>query len=443
MQKQSTYFLRSKIMRVPSLMLAVVGLAVCTFGQTLDRIERERAKNILNAVRNEIKGNYYDPKFGGVDLEAKFKAAGEKLDMATSLGQSFGIIAQAVLELNDSHTTFYPPSRASKIEYGWRMQMFGDSCFVTAVQPGSDAEKQGLKIGDQVLSVESFKPTRKDLWKMNYYYNAISPRQGLNVKVLSPGAAEPRTLNVASKVTRMKTVLNLEDLIREFEIDSGERIEHRFVKIGSTSVWKMPTFAIPPESIDEIMSSRISGAQNLILDLRNNGGGYVVTLERLAGYFVDKETKIADLKGRKEMKPQMAKPKGKGGFAGRVVVLVDSKSGSASEILARFLQLNGRGVVIGDQSAGAVMQSRGVAMELGVDSVIPYGMNLTNADVIMTDGVSLEHIGVTPQLKMVPTAADLAAKRDPVMAAALQLLGHELSAEQAGQMFPFKWDADN
>ncbi len=62
---------------------------------------------------------------------------------------------------------------------------------------------------------------------------------------------------------------------------------------------------------DGIMNGRISQSANLILDLRGNGGGYVATLEQLAGYFVDKDTKIADLKGRKEMKPLMAKFKGK------------------------------------------------------------------------------------------------------------------------------------
>lgn len=45
--------------------------------------------------------------------------------------------------------------------------------------------------------------------------------------------------------------------------------------------------------------------------------------------------------------------------------------------------------------------------------------------------------------KIVPTGADLAASRDPALAAALQLLGHELTADQAGKIFPFKWDPDN
>lgn len=431
-----------------SLLKAAVIFAAILFGintsfaQTLGRIDRGRAKDMLNAVKNEIKDKYYDPTFRGIDLETRFKVAEEKIDKATSLGQAFGIIAQAVLELNDSHTTFYPPSRAATVEYGWRTQMIGKKCFVIAVKPKSDAEKQGLKVGDEVLSIEGFPPIRKEKWKMDYYYNALSPRSGLTLKVQSPGAEEPRELSLASKVSQQKAVMTLQDLFREIELDSAKSVEHRFVKVGNTMVWKMPTFSIEPGSIDGIMQGRVSQSANLILDLRGNGGGYVVTLEQLAGYFVDKDTKIADLKGRKELKPQMAKTRGQNVYKGKLIVLVDANSGSASEIFARFVQIEQRGVVIGDRSAGAVMQSRGVPMELGVNSIVPYGMNMTHADVIMTDGKSLEHVGVAPQLEILLTGADLAAQRDTVLAGALELLGQTITPEQAGKFFPYKWIED-
>lgn len=415
------------------------GFVTPVFGQ-FDRIEKSRAKDMLKAIKKSLKEDYFDDKFKGVDIEARFKAAEEKVETATSIGQAFGIIAQAVLELNDSHTKFYPPSRAAKVDYGWRMQMVGDKCFVIAVRPKSDAEKQGLKPGDEVVQIEGFRPSRKDLWKINYYYNAISPRTGLNVKVKAPGQADIRELNIASKVTQMKARLNLEDLIREFELDTGGGITHRFFKLGSTMVWKLPSFTTAPETVDEIMQSRIKGSQNLILDLRGNGGGYVVTLERLAGYFVEKDTEIATLKGRKPMKPQMAKAMGKDGYAGKLIILIDSNSGSASEIFARFMQLQQRGVVIGDVSAGAVMQSRYVPMELGADSTVPYGISVTNADVLMSDGVSIEHVGVTPHLQMFPTAEDLAGRRDPILAAAFKLFGQEISPDDAGKIFPAEWE---
>lgn len=422
-----------------AVLLAALTLTLNASAQGLDRIQRERAKDMLNAVKNEIKDKYYDPAFKGIDLDAKFKDAEGKLDKATSLGQSFGIIAQAVLELNDSHTTFYPPSRNGRVDYGWWMQMIGDKCFVTAVRPKSDAEKKGLKPGDQILSIEGFRPNRKEMWKINYYYGVLSPRRSLTLLVQSPDGKEPREIIIEAKLTPFKSILNIEDLIREFEINQGSGVEHRFVKVGSTIVWDMPSFITEPALIDNIMQGKVSKANNLVLDLRGNGGGYVVTLERLAGYFVDKDTKIADLKGRKEFKPQMAKTKGNDTYKGKIIVLIDSNSGSASEIFARFIQLEKRGVVLGDRSAGAVMMSRGVPMEMGADSLTVYGMNMTMADVIMTDGKSLEHVGVTPDELTLMTGADLAVQSDPVLAYALQLLGEKVSPEDAGKYFPIKW----
>lgn len=93
-------------------------------------------------------------------------------------------------------------------------------------------------------------------------------------------------------------------------------------------------------------------------------------------------------------------------------------------------------MVLGDVSAGAVMQSRGVGFDAGSATVINYGMNLTNADVIMSDGKSLEHIGVTPDELIIPSGKDLAERNDPVLARALELAGSPLGAEIAGKIFP-------
>lgn len=426
-----------------SIILGILIFSAITpcFAQSFSSLERGRLKDMLKAVKNAIKENYYDTKYKGLDLDALAKVAEEKLNKATSQGQGLGIIAQFVMELNDSHTRFFPPELATKFEYGWKMQMFGDKCFISAVKAKSDAEKQGLKVGDEVLAIEGFRPNRKELWKINYYYNVLSPRTGINFRVRSPHDEQPRDLNIATKVSPGKATLNIQDLYRRYELSQDETIENRFATINNTIIWKLPSFMIEPEAINSIMMGRINKASDLILDLRDNGGGYVVTLQELAGYFVDKDTKIADLQGRKVMEPQLAKTKGVNKFKGRIIVLINSRSASASEIFARFLQINERGVVIGDQSAGAVMQSKGYPMEIGGDSIIRYGMNMTNADVIMTDGKSIEHVGVTPQILMVPSGDDLANQRDPVLSAALQLLDQKLSPEEAGKLFPpAKWD---
>ena len=91
--------------------LSPLSLRSSASAQTFDRIERERARDMLSAVKDDIKKNYYDATFRGIDVDARFKAADEKMKQATSLGQSLGIIAQALLDFNDSHLFFAPPAR--------------------------------------------------------------------------------------------------------------------------------------------------------------------------------------------------------------------------------------------------------------------------------------------------------------------------------------------
>jgi C-terminal processing protease CtpA/Prc len=85
------------------------------------------------------------------------------------------------------------------------------------------------------------------------------------------------------------------------------------------------------------------------------------------------------------------------------------------------------------------MESKRYSYQVGLGTVSFYGASITDADIIMTDGKSLENIGVNPDEVVLPTAADLANDRDPVLAHAAQLAGVRLSPEAAGKMFPYEW----
>jgi len=179
--------------------------------------------------------------------------------------------------------------------------------------------------------------------------------------------------------------------------------------------------------------------QALILDMRGNPGGAIETLKYLLGGTFEKEVKIGKRTRRKELKPEVAKSRGRSAFTGKIIVLVDSESASASEMFARIVQLEKRGSVIGDRSAGSVMEARHYTHQVGVDIVLFYGTSITESDLIMTDGKSLEHAGVTPDEVVLPSAADLASGRDPVLAYAAGRLGVKLTPEDAGKMFPYEW----
>lgn len=396
---------------------------------------------MLNSIKAEIKSRYYDPGFRGLDLDERFQEAEEKIKGATSISQIFGIIGQTVADLDDSHTRFIPPVRASRTDYGWQMQMIGQKCYVIAVRPGSDAEAKGLRVGDQIFSINKYEPTRDNLWKMQYAYYTLRPQTSIELVVQSPGG-ESRQLEVASKVNIGKMLLrwdlDIYDLIRESE---GEARLHRhryYSESADVFIWKMPQFNLSDREVDDVMG-RVARSKALILDLRGNGGGYVTTLERMIGNVFDQDIKIGDMKRRNETKPWIAKTRGDKTFKGQLIVLVDSRSASASEIFARVVQLEKRGRVIGDRTAGAVMVSRVYPHHTGVDQVAYYGVSVTDADILMTDGQSLEHVGITPDQLLLPSAANLAAQRDPVLFRAATLAGLNIEPEKIGALFPIEW----
>lgn len=427
------------------LILLLVGLPASVRAQKVSRFEKERGQLMLRVVKDDLKQNYYDPKYRGMDLDARFKAADDKIKEATSIGQIFGIIAQTLLDLNDSHTVFLPPARAFRFEYGWQVQMVGDVAYVVAVKPGSDAEAKGLSLGDRVVGVDGVALSRENLWIFKYLYNALRPQPGMRLLVMKPDGKQEQ-IDVMAKVVQGKRVLNLTgsdggvdffDLIRDSEHASRLR-RHRYIESGSLFIWKMPQFDMSKSEVDDFVNKFRNG-KSLLLDLRGNGGGYEETLLRLLANSFDRDVKVYDLKSRKEQKPVIAKTRGSDSFTGKLVVLIDSESGSASEVFARMVQLEKRGTVIGDTSAGAVMRSRSYDHQLGQDTVVPFGVSITNADLIMTDGKSLEGVGVVPDEIKVPTAADLAAKRDPVLSYAASLLGVTITPEKAGAFFPIEW----
>jgi C-terminal processing protease CtpA/Prc len=160
---------------------------------------------------------------------------------------------------------------------------------------------------------------------------------------------------------------------------------------------------------------------------------------RLIGNVFDHDVKVGDIKRRKETKPLVAKSRGNDAFKGQLTVLIDSESGSAAEVFARVVQLEKRGTVVGDRSMGAVMRSRVYGHALGADTAIFYAASITDADIIMTDGQSLEHVGVKPDVLLLPNAKNLAAGRDPVMSYAATLLGVTLDPAKAAELAQFEW----
>jgi carboxyl-terminal processing protease len=404
--------------------------------------DRERARTMLSDVADAIRKNYYDPKYRSLDLNALEKSARGQIDQATSFNQMLGIIAWFTQNLNDTHTYFIPPQHAFKLDYGWRMQMVGDRCLVTRIRPGTDAEKKGLKSGDTVISINGSAPTRETLPKIGYVFDVLRPQPGLRLLLKSPDGTQ-RTVDIQASIkpTRreIKNYNEWMDEVRDAERTVALYKRKSQLAGNDILIWKLKDFDLNAKGAENVVNEAV-GRKALILDLRGNPGGSAEAVLRMIGHFFEQDIKVAEIRSRKKLDlPPVGKGGGSKAFVGKLIVLVDSDSASASEILARAVQLEKRGQIIGDRTAGAVMTSEYFPMRSGLNHTIFYGASVTVADLIMKDGNSLEHTGVTPDEVVLPTPEDLANARDPVLAHAVEIAGGKITAEEAGKLFPYEW----
>ena len=397
-------------------------------------------REMLRQVRETLERHYFDTTYGGRSLDELFGVGERRLAIAKSTSDVASAIALPLLDLEDSHTLFVPPPRANRIDYGVDMAVVGDRVLVVGVAPGSDAAAQGVTPGEEVLTLNSLEPSRATLWKIRYVLTQLRPQASLILKLRGLEGAE-RTVTARARVTQRPQVVDLEfalhDLQREFDA-AKELIKNRVHALGSDIlIWKMAAFTDDTGELDRMMR-RARGFKSLILDVRGNGGGAIIGLQRLASHFFDSAITIARAVDRKGTRDLMTKPP-REPFAGRVIVITDSASASASEMFARVVQLQKRGTVIGDRTAGAVMESIVVPFASGMARVTFYAMSVTVADVLMSDGQRLERVGVTPDETVLPTNEDLRSNRDPVLARAVTLAGGSLTPEAAAKVFPTVW----
>lgn len=340
-------------------------------------------------------------------------------------------IAAALDSLNDSHTYLIPPRSIYRLERDWTVQVIGERCFVTRVRPNGNAGNRGVKPGDQVVTINGYRIGRSNLSRIEFAFNILRPLPQLNL-TLRDAQGQERQVSLEDRFsTRML-----------FRDDWWALQRIRIAEYGDDLVIaQVPSFMFDQVEVNKLIS--VSRKHKvLILDLRENRGGQTEMLKALVGDLFDHDIKICDRVTRESTKPMLAKSNHHP-FDGKLFVLIDSMSASAAELLARVVQLEKRGVVIGDRSSGSVMEARKYSYKIAFDQATTvYGASITEANLIMIDGQSLEHVGVTPDEVAVASAADLASGRDPVLAHAAEMAGVRITPEDAGKIFPYQWPKD-
>jgi C-terminal processing protease CtpA/Prc len=415
--------------------LAALALAMPAAAQSI-ATNRQRGTQMLDQIREDLVQHYYDPTFGGLDLDDRVDRVRQRINTAQSLGEIFGLLASICIDLGDSHTVFVPPQRANDIDYGWTWRYVGDRALVSWVAGDSDARRDGLRVGDTVIDVAGYTLTRANERTVRYLLTSLRPQPQLQITVERDGTR--RSLTADARIRKRRRRLDLNNPFDRYLLRMREAManasrpkpKQKWIA-GGVLYWRLPDFFATAASIRG-QAGKLARARQVILDLRGNPGGDVAILQRVAGLFAPHATPVLVVRSRAGTDTLGAIGDGSP-FAGDVVVLVDSASGSSAEILARFLQQ--RGVrVVGDVTRGAVTGARLFEHTAGEGDIrVPFAVMVTVSDVLMPDGSPLERVGVRPDLLSLPTPDDLDRGADPVLATAAALLHVTLDPLRAGR----------
>jgi C-terminal processing protease CtpA/Prc len=414
-----------------------VQLVTAQTASQINAHDRELAQRILSQVHETLKHNYYDPSFHGVDIDARLSKYSAEIKSANTFQAAYRTIESFLIGLDDSHTIFIPPPNSNRVTYGFRIKMNGDQCFVTGLRPNSDAA-QKLRLGDQVLSLDGYTVNREDIWQIEYYLKFL-PRRLATDFTLRDNSGGVRKESVNAELEALPARRPASPSLSRMHLETWQHnIRSRSAEQDDVFFWKFASFNEEEGGIEHMLGEARKH-RALVLDLRDNSGGSQNNLVFVLGSLFNHDVTVGRAVTREETKPLAAKSRGRSAFTGQLVVLVDGRSASASEILARVVQIEKRGVVIGDRSAGSVMAARFFPLSVGMGNGFDYGVQVTVADLIMGDGKSLEHVGITPDEILLPSADDLATGRDPLLARAAALVGAKLDATSAGKLFPVEW----
>jgi carboxyl-terminal processing protease len=389
-----------------------------------DRFERGRFENILDVVSKDVQKNFYDPSMKGLDWKALTDQARQRIRNADHLGEMVAAISALLAQLHDSHTYFIPPGRTSKAIYGFEAKPFGNDILVYELDDAGPAAKAGLQMGDKILGVNQFNAQREDFFEMMRYVRFLNPTTEMELEVVR-GSGRPLTIRIPTKLEQRSRfmVWDYREMVERWDAQRQFYLYRNYD--GNVGYVKLRTFVVDPGEITSAMSkARDSSA--LILDLRENGGGYEAALTELLGYFADEPYEAGQSVSRGGTEPLKVK-------SGRtitlpLVILVDSASASASEIFARALQLRKRAVVIGDRTSGRVNRARLFWGKVGAYDMVAFATAVTVARLILRNGEGLENRGVTPDEFCIQTADDLRNTKDPCLDRARALLSRAGSA---------------
>lgn len=334
-----------------------------------------------------------------------------------------GAISGMMQALGDKHSSYMDPKDFQEANASLEGEYEGIGAYVdtttkyltiTSPMPGSPAEKAGLQPGDQVVAIDGEDMT------------------GVVAEVARTKVLGPQGTTVHLSILREGADKILEfDVVREkitLKSSTGKMLDNGIAYIQITTFGAKTT----PELLAALKDLMAQHPKGIILDLRNNGGGYLQTAVEVASQFVGDGVVLYEKYGDGSKTKYEIIP---GGMATDtnipMVVLINEGSASASEIVAGALQDYGRAKLVGVTSYG----------KGSVQNWIPLtgdngAVRITIAKWLTPKEHTIHEIGLTPDVYVTMTEDDYKAKRDPQLDAAVETLLSMLSGSPVPTSMP-------
>ena len=325
----------------------------------------------------------------------------------------FAVYANALTELYDPHTSYFSPRRAENFDINMSLSFDGigavlqtddEHTKIVRLVPAGPADKGGqLKPSDLIVGVgqDTEGPIENVIgWRLDEVVDLIRGPRDTYVRlevIPAKGKTDERRI-----IAIQRNQVKLEEQSAQSEIIEVEDTDGQLRKIGIIDI---PAFYIDFAALRRgdpdyksttrdvrklIKELEADGAEGLVIDLRNNGGGSLQEANDLTGLFIEYGPTV-QIRSAERRVWRDGKRRRSAYYEGPVSVLINRLSASASEIFAGAIQDYGRGIVVGDRSFG-----KGTVQSL-LD--LPEGqLKVTESKFYRISGDSTQHRGVVPDI---------------------------------------------
>jgi carboxyl-terminal processing protease len=419
------FFLTHRLKPVPPLVLCLVATVLC--GQALSS-EKQRQVASFEKVWTTIRDKHWQKNPGGLDWQAIHAEFYPRILNAKSDDEAVAIMREMLGRLKQTHFGIFPATVYNDVEgegggdgsAGLETRVLDGLAVVTDLDPGSSAERAGVKRGWVVESVggRPLAPLIQKL-KSDPEIHELALERAVHARLTGmvgdklamvfldgTNARVTRDLELAPERGQAARFGNLPPIHVYFESKKLGNTEYVRFNMFLDLVRVMGNFG---DAVQSCMQ-----CDGLIVDLRGNPGGIGGMAMGMAGWLEDKpDQRLGTMYMRDATLNFVINPRAEV-FTGPVAVLVDGGSASTSEIFAEGLKDLGRARVFGTKTAAAALPSIFERLPNG------DGFQYATANYISEGGKALEGIGVTPDVQVKLTREGLLAGHDAVLDAALE-----------------------